>query len=305
MKSVLITGAKGFLGSNVSKHFKTSGYKTYGIGHNRLSSSDSIDSSLDYWKEDNISLKAILEFKSDFDTIVHCGGSGSVRFSIDHEAEDYKRTVDGTLEVLEYMKIHNPKAYLIYPSSPAVQGEHLDEPRKEEYIGTPVSPYGDHKKITEDLCQSFSKEFGLNISIIRLFSVYGNGLKKQLLWDACNKILNANKEAIFWGSGEEVRDFIHISDVMSLFDMILNARDKFLIINGGTGIRNTVRDVVEIIRDSIDPNISISFNNQKDVGNPIYYYADTQKLTKYGYKVRTNLQQEVKTYIEWVKSLND
>ena len=67
MKSVLITGAKGFLGSNVSKHFKTSGYKTYGIGHNRLSSSDSIDSSLDYWKEDNISLKAILEFKSDFD----------------------------------------------------------------------------------------------------------------------------------------------------------------------------------------------------------------------------------------------
>ena len=305
MKSVLITGAKGFLGSNVSKHFKTSGYKTYGIGHNRLSSSDSIDSSLDYWKEDDISLKAILEFKSDFDTIVHCAGSGSVRFSIDHEAEDYKRTVDGTLEVLEYMKIHNPKAYLIYPSSPAVQGEHSDEPRKEEYVGTPVSPYGNHKKLTEDLCQTFSRDFGLNISIIRLFSVYGNGLKKQLLWDACNKILNANKEAIFWGSGEEVRDFIHISDVMSLFDMILNARDKFLIINGGTGIRNTVRDVVEIIRDYIDHNISISFNNQKDVGNPIYYYADTQKLTKYGYKVRTNLQQEVKTYIEWVKSLND
>ena len=121
MKSILITGAKGFLGSNVSKYFKASGYKTYGIGHNRLSAPDHIDSSLDYWKEDDISMRAILEFKSDFDTIVHCAGSGSVRFSIEHEAEDYKRTVNGTLEVLEYMKIHNPKAYLIYPSSPAVQ----------------------------------------------------------------------------------------------------------------------------------------------------------------------------------------
>jgi len=305
MKSILITGAKGFLGSNVSKHFKALGYKTYGIGHNRLSASDSIDSSLDYWKEDDISMRSILEFKSDFDTIVHCAGSGSVRFSIEHEAEDYKRTVNGTLEVLEYMKIHNPKAYLIYPSSPAVQGEYLDKPRKEEYVGTPVSPYGDHKKLTEDLCQTFSKEFGLNISIIRLFSVYGNGLKKQLLWDACNKILNANKEVIFWGSGNEVRDFIHISDVMSLFDMILNTRDKFLIINGGTGIRNTVKDIVETIRDSIDPNISIRFDNQQDVGNPIYYYADTQKLTKYGYKVSKNLKQEIRNYIEWVKSLDD
>ena len=78
----------------------------------------------------------------------------------------------------------------------------------------------------------------------------------NLLSDENNKILKANKEAIFWGSGEEVRDFIHISDVMSLFDMILNTRDKFLIINGGTGIRNTVKDIVETIRDSIDPNIS-------------------------------------------------
>lgn len=305
MKSILITGAKGFLGSNVSKYFKASGYKTYGIGHNRLSAPDHIDSSLDYWKEDDISMRAILEFKSDFDTIVHCAGSGSVRFSIEHEAEDYKRTVNGTLEVLEYMKIHNPKAYLIYPSSPAVQGEHSDKPRKEEYVGTPVSPYGYHKKTTEELCQTFSKKFGLNIAIIRLFSIYGIGLKKQLLWDACNKILNANKEAIFWGSGEEVRDFIHISDVMSLFDMILNTRDKFLIINGGTGVRNTVKHIVETIRDSIDPSISIKFDNQEDVGNPIYYYADTQKLTKYGYKVSKNLKQEVKNYVEWVKSLND
>ena len=52
------------------------------------------------------------------------------------------------------------------------------------------------------------------MSIIRLFSVYGNGLKKQLLWDACNKIINAKTEVEFWGTGEETRDFIHVDDVL-------------------------------------------------------------------------------------------
>ena len=304
-KKILITGAKGFLGSNVSTHFKNLGYETYGIGHGGLSVEESKEIGLDYWKKDDISIKSILEFEQIFDVIVHCGGSGSVGFSVEHPYDDFKKTVDGTLEVLEYMRVHNPNAKLIYPSSPAVQGECEDAPIKEEYIGKPASPYGYHKKIAEDLCQSYSEKFGLKISIVRLFSVYGIGLKKQLLWDACKKIQNSKDEVVFWGTGEETRDFIHISDVLYLFDILLKKDDKFTLVNGGTGIKYTIKNIVEIIKDLINPNIRIKFNNQVNIGNPIYYWADTQKLENYGFKANKNLEQEIKNYVEWVKELND
>ena len=304
-KKILITGAKGFLGSNVAKYFKSLGYETYGIGHGGLSVEESKEIGLDYWRKDDISIKAILEFEQTFDVIFHCGGSGSVGFSVEHPYDDFKKTVDGTLEVLEYMRVHNTKAHLIYPSSPAVQGECEDKPIIEEYIGKPASPYGYHKKIAEDLCQSYSEKYNLKISIIRLFSVYGNGLKKQLLWDAVNKLKNSTDEVIFWGTGDETRDFIHIDDVLKIFQELISVEKKFLILNGGTGIKHSVKSVVEIIKNLVNPNINIKFNNQINIGNPIYYCADIKKLKSYDIKIVKIFENEIKNYLKWIEDLND
>lgn len=305
MKKILISGAKGFLGSHIAKHFKFLGYEAYGIGHGELSVEESKLIGLDYWRKDDISIKSILEFNQTFDVIVHCGGSGSVGFSVDYPYDDFKKTVNGTLEVLEYMRVYNPNAHLIYPSSPAVQGEHPDTPIHEDYIGKPTSPYGYHKKIAEDLCQSYSEKFNLKISIIRLFSVYGNGLKKQLLWDAFHKIKEAKNDVSFWGTGDETRDFIHIDDVLLLVDTLIQRNELFILINGGTGTKHSIKNVVEMIRDLVNPNIQIQFNNQINIGNPIYYWADTQKLEKYDINVHKKLEQEIINYVEWVKGLDD
>ncbi len=305
MKKILVTGAKGFLGSNAVKHFKALRYETYGIGHGIFSQDDLKMIGLDHWKNSDISSNVISEFQQNFDIIIHCAGSGSVGYSMKNIDEDFKKTVDGTYEVLEYMRECKSKAHLIYPSSPAVQGEHPDQPIKENYIGVPASPYGYHKKIAEDLCKSYSKEFQLNISIVRLFSLYGNGLRKQLLWDACDMIANAKDEVIFWGTGEETRDFIHISDVLSLFNILVNKKEKLHIVNGGTGTKNRIKKVVETIRDLINPNISINFNKKVNKGNPKYYCADIQKIENYGFKANKIFNQEIKNYVKWVKNLDD
>lgn len=305
MKSILVTGAKGFLARHVSKHYKGLGYKIFGLGHGKLSKKESEKIGLDVWKEGDISNEALLGFDHRFDVIVHCGGSGSVRFSIEEPDEDYRKTVDGTIEVLEYMKSHNPDAHLIYPSSPAVQGEHPDEPIKENYIGEPISPYGYNKKITEKLCQNHSQKYGLNISIVRLFSVYGKGLKKQLLWDACVKIKKANTDVTFLGTGYETRDFIHINDVLFLFDFLLSINKNFLIINGGLGNRYTVRDIVIMIGNIINPEVKINFNKQIDIGNPKYFCADTKKLENLGFSINKDIKKNIEEYVEWASALND
>ena len=307
MKKILITGAKGFLGSNVAKHFKALGYKTFGIGHGVLSVDELKEIKLDYWVEDDVSIKAILELKQTFDVIVHCGGSGSVGFSIEHPYDDFKKTVVSTIEVLEYMRVHNPHAHLVFPSSPSVQGEHPEIPIKEEYIGKPVSPYGYHKRIAEDLCLSYSEKYNLKIGIIRFFSIYGKGLKKQILWDACNKIKNSEKEVTFWGTGKETRDFIHVDDVVLLFEKALKANNSFMIINGGTGVGHSTKEIVYSIKRIIGKNVDIRFNNIEDVGNPKYYCADLTAVNKLNWEPKVSLAEGLKRYVGWYeeKTKND
>lgn len=303
MKKVLITGVKGFLGRNIASHFSRSGYETYGIGHGNISPEECETIGLKFWLEAEITVDTLKALNQKFDLIFHCAGSGSVGFSIENPYEDFKKTVDGTLEVLEYLRLYNPDAQLIYPSSPAVQGEHPDAPIKEEYVGKPASPYGYHKKIAEDLCRSYSEKYALSVKIIRLFSVYGNGLQKQLLWDAYQKLTLPREQVEFWGTGTETRDFIHISDVLSLIDIIIAQKEHFMIINGASGIKHTVAEVITLIRNNLLPACSISFNNQVNIGNPIYYWADMTHLNRLNWKPKISFEEGVQNYIDWAKNL--
>lgn len=299
MKLILITGAKGFIGSHLAQSFKQHGYQTFGIGHGSMSIEEYQSIGLDYWNQSDITIESLKKLNQKFDVIIHCGGSGSVGFSVNHPYEDFKKTVDGTLEVLEYIRLYNSEAHLIYPSSPAVQGEHPDTPIKEDYVGKPASPYGYHKKIAEDLCQSYSKKFDLKVSVIRLFSVYGNGLKKQLLWDACHKIIHSEESAEFWGTGEETRDFIHVNDVSQLIEKVILIADRFIILNGGSGERVTVKELILIIANLLKKNININFDGRENIGNPKHYWADTQKINTIEYYPKIKLENGVKEYIKW------
>lgn len=305
MKKVLITGANGFIGSNVAKHFQVEGYITYGLGHGELSQNESKRIGLNYWMKADVSLKSILKFDQKFDVIFHCASNSYVGHSTNNPYEDFKKSLQGSIEILEYMRLHNPKAHLIFPSSPAVQGECENVPIKEDYIGRPISTYGHHKKIIEELCQSFHKNFSLQITIIRFFSIYGNGLKKQLLWDASKKMLNKKKVVNFFGTGDEIRDFLHISDVFKLIDIVLKIDKDFLIINGGTGIKQKVRDIVVTIRNILNPNIKINFNNRVNTGNPKYYCANIEKLEQNGFKATKKFNQGLNDYVTWIKTLHD
>lgn len=299
MKKILITGAKGFVGSNTARYFKAIGFETYGIGHGDLSTSELLKCGLDHWKNSDISIPAICDYSVDFELIVHCGGSGSVGFSVDQPYLDFKKTVDGTLEVLEYIRLHSPNSFMIYPSSPAVQGEHPNAPIVENFVGKPCSPYGYHKKIAEELCRSYSEKFGLKIGIVRLFSVYGIGLKKQLLWDAVQKIKKSNSAVEFWGTGNETRDFIHIDDVVAVFEELYLKGERFSIVNGGTGNKFTISDVVNKIKLLVCSDLKISFNNQENPGNPVYYWASLEyleQLRKFKFK---SFDEGLAEYVRW------
>ena len=299
-KTVLITGTYGFLGRNLALGFKNAGYRVVGIGHGAWCYEEYSQFGIDKWISSSITIDSLMQLNEKIDFAVHCGGSGSVGYSVEYPALDFEKTVNSTLAVLEFLRILNPSAHFIYPSSPAVQGIHNDSPIKEDNAVIPLSPYGYHKRISEMLCESYHKNFGLKITIIRFFSIYGMGLKKQLLWDACLKIEKAIEKVEFFGTGEETRDWVHISDAVKLILKIVESnKSNFDIINCGSGIRITIKEVIEKIVSAFNKNIKIYFNGNNKPGDPKYYLADISKALKLGWKPMVNIENGILEYVEW------
>lgn len=300
-ESVLITGAHGFLGRHMARLFGKKGYYVIGMGHGEWSADEREEWNISEWHECDIGIGSLTAYAGRPNIIIHCAGSGSVGFSLSNPVEDFNRTVNTTLAVLEYIRLYNKDTKLIYPSSAAVYGAKGVGPISEDDFLNPVSPYGYHKKIAEELCGSYSKNFNLTISIIRFFSLYGNGLRKQLLWDACNKFSKGDKKVIFSGSGEETRDWIHIQDAALLIYRVFSSSLGINIFNGGSGERVTVREILELVGREFSENRIISFNGLAKEGDPKHYQADTKRSRALGWEPEVDWQSGVKDYVRWFK----
>ncbi|MDB5141269.1 MAG: NAD-dependent epimerase/dehydratase [Mucilaginibacter sp.] len=305
-QSVLVTGAYGFLGRYTAKAFNDAGFKVSGIGHGKWHNYEYVKWGIHEWFESTITFEALINLNKTFDIIVHCGGSGSVAFSYQNPYEDFQKSVQSTLSLLEYIRLKGTPCHFIYPSSPAVQGDLGDKKILEDDPSNPVSPYGFHKKAAEELCLSYNKNFGLNISIIRYFSIYGAGLQKQLLWDACMKIKYSKGEVSFFGTGEETRDWLYVEDAASLILKVSEKeKNQLYIINGGTGVKTTVADTIDLLVKLYEKNISINFNKIVKAGDPRFYHADISKALKLDWKPKVYLQDGLEKYLSYFKSLTN
>jgi UDP-glucose 4-epimerase len=304
MKSVLVTGAHGFLGRYVAKCFKESGYRVAAIGYGRWPAAEYAAHGIDEWLEAGIELATLQSVPFSPDVIVHCAGSGSVGFSLQQPFEDFQMTVDSTLAVLEYMRLVCPGARLVYPSSAAVYGAQPDGLISEESPVAPLSPYGNHKLIAERLCQSYTASFNLDVAIIRFFSIYGPGLQKQLLWDACQKLTADNADSIlFFGTGRETRDWLHADDAAELILTVAEHDSKLSIINGGSGTRTTIAGILALVAGQLGSNAAITFNGQDKPGDPRFYHADITRARSLGWSPAVRLEQGVASYVRWFKDV--
>jgi len=299
MKSVLITGANGFLGRNASIYFKSLGYYIIGVGLGGWGRENHKDYGIDKWYGEPLSLSLLKKISARLDIIIHCAGSGSVGFSIENPLEDFRMTVDTTLYILEYIRVYQKQAYLVYPSSAAVYGSKSDILICEDEKPEPISPYGFHKLIVEKLCESYFKIYNLNMTLIRFFSIYGIGLKKQILWDACKKMILNAPSVRFSGTGEETRDFINVTDAIRLMHCAVQSNAPFQIINGAGGIRTTMKSILEMVSHYLGSKSDIEFDGVIRAGDPRFYNADISRANKLNWKAECALENGIKAYTSW------
>ena len=301
MKTVLVTGAHGFLGRQTTLLFKDRGYRVIGMGHGHWGFENPFEFGIDRWIEADIDFYTLVKIKEELYCVVHCAGGSSVGYSVQYPVRDFHRTVTSSINILEYIRLHHPRAKFIYPSSAAVYGKRDNQPIREDDALCPISPYGFHKRIVEELCASYATNFDLSSAIIRFFSIYGPGLKKQLLWDACNKLSDHPGVVEFFGTGDETRDWIHVKDAAELIFCLAESPEKYEILNGGNGDAMTIRQVLTDMAAMFEGSPLIKFNQESREGDPKHYWADISRGMAKGWRPEICIEDGLREYVEWYK----
>ncbi len=298
---VLITGAAGFIGRNVARQCLERGDEVTGIGHGSWSEKEWRALGFSRFHNASVTPEVLKAHGGTPSLVIHCAGSGSVAFSVQNPEADRARTLETTSAVLEFMRSRAPHASLVYPSSAAVYGLAQAFPTPETAPLKPISPYGAHKKMAEDLCRAAAHDAGLKVAIVRLFSVYGAGLRKQLLFDACQKARRG--EAVFFGTGDETRDWLRVDDAAAL---LLKAGDhasaECPVANGGSGQSVSVRVVLTELLACFPGSPAIAFNGEVRPADPQRYHADIGVARSWGWSPRIDLRKGVRDYAHWFKA---
>lgn len=297
---VLIIGSKGFIGKNLTAYFRGLEYDTwgadviveYGISQKYLL----IDSS-------NSDFSHIFQ-ENKFELCINCSGAASVPESQSNPSRDYFLNTVNVFNLLEAIRRFNPECKFLNLSSAAVYGNPKSLPVKETATMAPLSPYGIHKMHSEQICKEFFDFFNINTCSVRIFSVYGPGLMKQLFWDIHKKIVLGHP-LILYGTGNESRDFIYITDLVKAIDLVNKYSDfNGCVINIANGEEIFIKDVVAFYSKLCGNNVVITFSGEIRKGDPLNWKADIKKLKSLGYNPSIDMKTGLKKYYEWIEENN-
>jgi UDP-glucose 4-epimerase len=302
MERVLVTGVTGFIGRAVAQHFAGHGRQVFGIGTRPPENAPLPDlSGYTPLILPSIKLAEVVNACRP-DVCVHCAGRASVELSMSDPGEDFDAAVPITFNILDTLRKHAPSCRLILVSSAAVYGNPRNLPISERQAPAPISPYGFHKLISEVLCREFTSVYGLKTSAVRIFSTYGPGLRRQVLWDICRKSLR-EKVLRLRGTGSESRDFIHVRDAgRAIFLIAERASGEGEAYNLASGEETTVRKLAELILEKLNVALPIEFDGMVPVGTPRNWRADISLITGLGYVPRIALEEGIDTYVSWAKA---
>lgn len=293
---IVILGAQGFVGLNLCLFLKEIDEEYIGIDVKEVKLIENCIITRSPLKL----LENIIKSKNVF-AVINCAGSPGVSFSINNPVKDFDLNVRLVEQIGVLLKNFSQNTLLVNLSSAAVYGQPKKLPISENSLLNPISPYGFHKKISEDLLIQFNYLWNINYLNLRLFSVYGPFLRKQLFWDVYQKALKKTPITLF-GNGNETRDFIFIKDVCNAIVKLIRNKDSFnKTFNIASGQETTINEAVLLFLKNFKTS-NFSFNGLIKEGDPLFWKADISLVSNYINFSKTNLKDGLIQTANWQKN---
>ena len=293
LKSLFITGHSGFVGSHLVEQLSKD-YQIIGIGKTKLKNKKIRQINLEINK---VTSKTIPKNTS---TVIHLAALTDVQFCQKNPKKCFEINVRGTENLLEICRKRNLK--FVFLSTSHVFGFPKKTPIDEIHSRHPSSIYAASKLCGEVLCESFSKSYGLDTSIIRLFSIYGPNSPSHLV---TSKIISQIilKNGLKLGNLSPRRDFLYIDDAIKAISLVLKKTKGFESYNVGSGQGTSIRQLVRKLKKISGKNIKIEQEKSALRKNDIpQIVANSNKLKKLGWMPKTNLEDGLRITYQWFEN---
>lgn len=309
-KKILITGSTGLIGTQLVNILSDKGHYVKAVIHNRESQ---------FQKKKNIELVQgdltdpcfCKKICIDIDYVFHLAvETGSIMKNAKHPASIMTPTILMDFNMLKASHEEGIDRYL-YSSCSCVYPAKTEDMREElAWDGPPPKAHETiswSKRISELLCQSYHREFGEKIAIVRPSNTYGphdifDIENSHVISAFIKKAIDRTNPFVIWGNGEQIREFIYSEDAAK--GMIL-AIENYAIadpinLSGGTGIK--IKDLAEIIIDIINYHPEIKFDTTKPTGHMKRILNDEKTKEKLGFIPPTSLEEGLKRTIAWYRT---
>jgi len=309
VKRILVTGAAGFIGSNLTisllsqNNVQVIGFDNFDDFYSREQKERNIssfisDTNFSFFEGDIRNMDDLLALP-EFDIIVHLAAKAGVRPSILNPVLYQEVNVAGTQNLLEFARQKNIKQF-VFASSSSVYGINEQVPWTEEEKLMPISPYASTKLSCEMLGHVYSHLYGIRFLALRFFTVYGPAQRPDLaIHKFFNSILNGQAIPVF-GDGSTSRDYTFVADTVQGIKAAIdyNASD-FEIINLGNRQTVNLSELIEAI-EKVCGKKAIINRQPEQLGDVPQTYANITKAQKLlNYRPQTSLETGLKGFYAW------
>ena len=310
MNKVFVTGACGFIGSNLVDRLLKDGYKVVGWDNRSTGRIEFLNDALNnpnftLIEGDNLNVSALSEAMIGCDVVFHLAANADVRFGLNHPSKDLNQNTIATFNVLTAMKERGIKK-IIFSSTGSVYGESTVIPTPEN-AAFPIqtSLYGASKVACESMIQAYSEGYGFESYIFRFVSILGERYTHGHIFDFYKQLIEHPEYLNVLGDGTQRKSYLYVQDCVDamLHVLSLKSETKVNIYNLGTNEYVQVNESVRFIIDhlNLNPEIRYSGGNKGWIGDNPFIFLDTAKIRNTGWNAKLTIKQGVISTLTWLQ----
>ncbi|HYE31342.1 MAG TPA: SDR family NAD(P)-dependent oxidoreductase [Methylomirabilota bacterium] len=313
----LVTGGAGFIGSNLSERLLREGHSVWALDdlnafyspalkEKNVADLQALSPRFTFLKGDISDGKVIQDAfaSARFDQVIHLAARAGVRPSLEEPVLYQQVNVIGTTHILEAARLRGVKK-LVIASSSSVYGVNSKVPFSEsDAIFSAISPYAASKLATEALGHVYHHIYGLDVTMLRFFTVYGPRQRPDLAIHKFAKLITAGKPIPVFGDGSTSRDYTFITDIVDGIIACTERNLGYQIFNLGESQTVTLQRLIELLEASLGKKAVIDRQPNQPGDVPITFADITKARQMLGYNPQVKIDKGIPLFVDWFRQAN-